>query len=107
MTREFEIVQASLKERNNSPDDFIKGALWADEHPIWNKQDEKDIYDSFNDWSYHRFVCLMKDGSIQVFTGICDEHDDGMVEKHINCSTSDHFYIDDINMWIEVPEVNK
>lgn len=70
----------------------------------WNKQDKEDIYSSFNDWEYHRFVCLMKNGSIQVFTGICDEHDDGMVEKHLNCSTNDHFNIDDIYMWTEVPK---
>lgn len=25
----------------------------------WNIQSEKDIWDSFNDWSLHRFVCIV------------------------------------------------
>lgn len=69
----------------------------------WHKQSEKDIYDSFNDWSYHTFLCLMDDGSVQKFSGICDECVDGTVNKHIDAIDDEYDDVDKIVYWIETP----
>lgn len=69
----------------------------------WNSQSEKDIYDSFNDWDYHRFVCLMINGSIQEFVGMCDECSDGSVNKHIYAVNDEYNDVDNIVYWIETP----
>lgn len=69
----------------------------------WHKQSDEDIYDSFNDWSLHRFACIMKDGTVQRFTGILDECYDGSINKHVDCD-ADGFECDDIEYWIEFPE---
>lgn len=69
----------------------------------WNRQSEKDIYDSFNDWGYHTFLCLMDDGSVQKFTGICAECVDGTVNKHIDAIDDKYDDVDKIVYWIETP----
>ena len=69
----------------------------------WNRQSEKDIYDSFNDWDYHTFLCLMDDGSVQKFTGICAECVDGTVNKHIDAIDDEYDDVDKIVYWIETP----
>lgn len=69
----------------------------------WHRQSEKDIYDSFNDWSYHTFICLMDDGSVQKFSGICDECGDGTVNKHIDAVDDEYDDVDKIVYWIETP----
>lgn len=69
----------------------------------WHRQSEKDIYDSFNDWEYHTFLCLMDDGSVQKFTGICAECVDGTVNKHIDAIDDEYDDVDKIVYWIETP----
>lgn len=68
----------------------------------WNKQSEKDIWDSFSDWSLHRFVCLMKDNKICEFTGMWDESADGSRSMYLS-DINDEYEIDDIVLWIEIP----
>ena len=92
----------------------------------WHLQEEDDIYESFNDWSYHTFACLMKDGSLQKFSGMLDESYDGSVNKHIDWVSDnqgilwsvdgdgniekplnrefDEYGVDDILFWSELPE---
>lgn len=75
------------------------------EKNIWHRQSEEDIYDAFNDWSLHEFACIMKDGTVQKFTGILDECYDGSINKHVDCGV-DGFECDDIEYWLEFPEKN-
>ena len=70
---------------------------------IWHRQSEKDIYDSFNDWNYHTFLCLMDDGTVQKFSGICDECVDGTVNKHIDAFDDKYDDVDKIVYWVETP----
>ena len=30
----------------------------------WNKESEYSIYDAINDWGYHKFACVMSDGTL-------------------------------------------
>lgn len=71
----------------------------------WHKESEESIYNSIMDWSFHRFVCLMKDNTIQVFTGILDENYNGKIATHIN--NVDDYDTDDIVMWTEIPEIKE
>ena len=74
----------------------------------WQVQAENDIYDVLNDWDYHRFVCLMKDGTIAEFSGICDETCEGSINQHLDCVDDKLLYdVDDIVMWIEVPNIKR
>ena len=70
----------------------------------WNKQTEDDIWFAIDDWGYHRFACLMKDGELKEFSGLHNETYDGEIPTHIDCITDDNYHIDDIDMWIEIPE---
>ena len=70
----------------------------------WHKQSEDDILFAFNDWGYHTFACLMTDGKLEKFSGFQDETYDGEIIDHIDCITNDNYDIDDIDMWIEIPE---
>lgn len=39
----------------------LEMARWKDEqYPRWNKEEENSIFNSLNDWSYHRYVCQRK-----------------------------------------------
>ena len=67
----------------------------------WKLQSENDIYDSFNDWDLHSFICLMKDGKETTATGICDEDSLGFCSKYVDIEGS--YETDDILFWTEVP----
>lgn len=72
----------------------------------WQLQVENDIYDAVDGWDYHRFACLMKDNSIQIFTGMRDESDDGEIHVYLDCVENCLSYdVDDIVMWIEIPDI--
>lgn len=70
----------------------------------WHKQTEDDIWFAIDDWGYHRFACLMKDGELKEFSGLHNETYDGEITTHIDCITDDNYHTDDIDMWIEIPE---
>lgn len=70
----------------------------------WHKESEESIYDSITDWNIHRFACLMKDDTIQVFLGIQDENHNGEIATHID--NADDYDTDDIVMWTEIPKLN-
>ena len=73
----------------------------------WHKQSEDDIWFAIDDWEYHKFACLMKDGKLVEFSGLHDETYDGEITTHIDCISFDYDYnIDDIEMWIEIPITN-
>jgi hypothetical protein len=74
----------------------------------WQVNSEHDIYDAIVGWDYHRFACVMSDNTIQIFTGMCDETYDGQINQHLDClNDSLPYSVDDIVMWIEVPDVKK
>lgn len=68
----------------------------------WHDNKKEDICDSFDDWEYHRFICLMKDGNVVTFRGICYKTEEGEIHKLIDC-TGDAYDTDDIRFWIETP----
>lgn len=63
-------------------------------------QKNEDIYDAVKDWSLHSFVCLMDDGTVQIFTGILSECYDGSVNVHID-AINDEYDVDNIVFWAE------
>lgn len=67
----------------------------------WNKQSEKDIWDSVNDWSLHTFECIMNDDTTQQFIGYYDECTDGSISMCIDC-VDDSYNTDDIVMWRKI-----
>ena len=70
----------------------------------WQVQAENDIYNAVEDWGYHRFACVMNDGTIAIFTGMRDENADGEFNLHIDCLDDCLTYdTDDIVYWIECP----
>lgn len=71
---------------------------------VWNKESENSIFDAIDDWGFHRFACIMKDGSLTEFTGIWDEDYEGHNNLHID-HINDDYSIDDIVMWIEIPNI--
>ena len=68
----------------------------------WHDNEKEDIRNSFDDWEYHRFICLMKDGNVVPFRGICYKTAEGEIHKLIDC-TDDSYDTDDIRYWIETP----
>lgn len=60
------------------------------------------IYDSFNDWDYHRYVCIMKDGNVCKWSGMNHELYDGSVNKHIHPVNDEEYSVDDIMYWTEL-----
>jgi len=81
--------------------------LWKDlgqkDIDSWHFQLKENIYDSFDDWNMHYFVCLMKDGSTQSFVGGQDECDDGSIQKSIDIIGAGYEWeIDDILFWKEI-----
>ena len=84
----------------------IINSLEVKEVDFWHKQSEEDIDDSIIGWSMHSFICLMKDGTTQKFTGIQDESFDGSICKHLDCVDDNYKWeYDDITYWIEVPNI--
>ena len=67
----------------------------------WHLQEKENIYDAVKDWSLHTFACVMKDGTIQKFTGILDEDYEGHINAHIVGANDDYDNVDDIVKWIE------
>lgn len=67
----------------------------------WHLQEKENIYDAVKDWSLHTFACVMKDGTIQKFTGILDEDYEGHINAHIIGANDDYDNVDDIVKWIE------
>ncbi len=63
------------------------------------EQSDKDIWDHVNDWSSVTFICIMKDNTIQRFSGFLDENYDGEIFPHCDCMTSDDYNTDDIKYW--------
>lgn len=71
----------------------------------WQVEEDNSIYNAVKDWCGSRFICLMKDNTIQIFIGFMDEAYDGEINVHVDCISDDnHDDVDDILMWIEVPE---
>lgn len=70
---------------------------------VFFEQSAKDIWDEVNDWSSVTFICVMKDNSIQKFSGFLDENYDGEIFPHCDCITSDDYSTDDIKYWGYVP----
>ena len=68
----------------------------------WHLQEKENIYDAVKDWSLYTFACVMKDGTIQKFTGIMDEDCEGHINVHIDGANDDYDNVDDIVKWIEV-----
>ena len=72
----------------------------------WHKQSEDDILFAIDDWSYHTFACMMKDGKLVKFSGLNDEAYYGEITTYIDCISDNYDYgIDDIEMRIEIPDV--
>lgn len=68
----------------------------------WHLQEKEDIYDAVKDWGLYKFVCIMKDGTIQRFNGCFDEDCEGHINVHINGINDDYDDVDDIVKWIEI-----
>ena len=71
----------------------------------WHKQSEDDILFAIDDWVYHTFACIMKDGKLAEFSGLRDETYYGAITTDIYCITNGNYNIDNIDMWIEIPNV--
>lgn len=69
----------------------------------WHKESEESIYDSIMDWGRHTFVCLMRDGTIQLFFGNRVESCDGT--SALDIYNADDYNTDDIIIWIEIPKI--
>ena len=76
-------------------------SLEVKETDIWHLQEKEDIYDAVKDWGLYKFACIMKDGTIQKFTGNLDEDCEGHINVHINGFNDDYDNVDDIVKWIE------
>lgn len=72
----------------------------------WHTQSKEDIYDSFNDWFFHSFKCIMTDGSIRRFIGYMDENYNGEINKYVH-HEDDEYDIDDIVYWWEITDFEK
>jgi hypothetical protein len=79
----------------------ILNTLKVKEVDTWHLQEKENIYDAVKDWSLHTFVCLMKDGTIQRFSGNFDEDYEGHINVHIDGVNGDYDNVDDIVKWIE------
>ena len=80
----------------------ILNTLEVKEINTWHLQEKEDIYDALKDWSLHTFACIMKDGTIQMFSGMLDEDCEGHINVHIDGVNDDYDDVDDIVKWIEI-----
>lgn len=69
----------------------------------WHLQEKENIYDAVKDWSLHTFACIMKDGTIQKFTGNLDEDYEGHINVHIHGANDDYDNVNNIVKWIGMP----
>lgn len=67
----------------------------------WQLQSDKDIYESFNDWDFHKFLCIMKDGKQIEASGIIDESGSGFCCKYIDFDGD--YDVEDLVFWLEIP----
>ena len=81
--------------------DFID-TLEVKEVDTWHLQEKENIYDAVKGWSLQTFVCVMKDGTIQEFTGNLDEDCEGHIHVHVDGVNNDYDNVDDIVKWIEL-----
>ena len=77
--------------------------LEVKEVETWHLQEKEDIYDAVKDWGLYTFACIMKDGTIQKFTGNLCEDCEGHINVHIDGVNYDYDNVDDIVYWIETP----
>lgn len=82
-------------------DPRYKENLEVKEVDTWHLQEKENIYDAVKDWSLHTFACLMKDGTIQKFSGCLAEDYEGHINVHIDGVNDAYDNIDDIVKWIE------
>jgi hypothetical protein len=82
--------------------EYILDTLEVKNMDTWHLQEKENIYDAVNDWSLQTFVCIMKDGTIQKFTGNLDEDCKGHIHIHIYGANDDYDNVDDIVKWIEL-----
>ena len=80
----------------------IINTLEVKEVDTWHLQEKENIYDAVKDWGLHTFVCIMKDGTIQRFTGNMDEDCEGHINVHVNGVNDDYDDVDDIVKWTEL-----
>ena len=76
--------------------------LETKEVDTWHLQEKENIYDAVKDWGLYTFACIMKDGTIQKFTGNLDEDCEGHINVHIDGVNDDYDNVDDIVKWIEI-----
>ena len=79
----------------------ILDTIEVKEVDTWHLQEKENIYDAVKDWSLQTFACVMKDGTIQKFTGNLDEDYEGHINVHIYGANDDYDNVDDIVKWIE------
>lgn len=73
---------------------------------VWHQQGVDDIYNAFYDWSVHRYLCRMKDGSLNIAMGSVDEDYNGDVSRNIHFKINDEKYCaDDVEAWAELTEL--
>lgn len=68
---------------------------------VWHLQEKENIYDAVKDWGLYTFACIMKDGTIQKFSGCLAEDCEGHINVHIDGVNDDYDNVDDIVKWIE------
>lgn len=93
----YEGIIFSLEELR---DDFLD-TLEVKDMDTWHLQEKENIYDAVKDWNLHTFACVMKDGTIQKFTGSRDEDYEGHINVYICGANDDYDNVDDIVKWIE------
>ncbi len=77
-------------------------SLEVKEMDTWHLQEKEDIYDAVKGWDIHTFICIMKDGTIQKFTGCNDEDYEGCITTHIDGVNDNYDDVADIVKWIEL-----
>lgn len=95
----------AYRDGNNGALYALKGridTLEVKDVETWHLQEKEDIYDAIKDWGLYKFVCIMKDGTIQRFNGCLDEDCEGHINVHINGINDDYDDVDDIVKWIEI-----
>lgn len=95
----------AYRDGNNGALYALKGridTLEVKDVETWHLQEKEDIYDVVKDWGLYKFVCIMKDGTIQRFNGCLDEDCEGHINVHINGINDDYDDVDDIVKWIEI-----
>lgn len=79
----------------------LENSLEVKDADTWHLQEKENIYDAVEDWGLQTFACVMKDGTIQKFTGNLDEDYEGHINVHIYGANDDYDDVDEIVKWIE------